>query len=66
MDEKDRADAAAALRRLLQAVESGDLTADGPAARALVMRMQGAAEALGFVVPDETDVASRLEGSPRA
>lgn len=41
-----RRDAAQALRRLLNAVEAGELEADSPQAKALLRRLQGAVTAL--------------------
>jgi hypothetical protein len=38
----DTADAAMALRRLLEAVESGEIDADNPRARRLLRRLEGA------------------------
>lgn len=43
-------EAAALLRRLLEAVDRGDLDATGPAA-GLVRQIQGAAEALELLTP---------------
>lgn len=42
----DIAEAAALLRRLLEAVDRGELDATTPSAKALVRRMEGAAVAL--------------------
>lgn len=41
-----RRDAAQALRRLLNAVEAGELEADSPQAKALLRRLQGAVTGL--------------------
>jgi len=43
--ERER-DAAQALRDLLEVVENGDLTVDGPAANAMLRRLEGALIAL--------------------
>ena len=51
-------EAAAVLRRLLAAVESGELNADGPAGAGIVRQMQGAVAAL------ETVAASCDKTSP--
>ena len=41
-DREARRDAAQALRRILDAVEAGELEADSPQAKALLRRLQGA------------------------
>lgn len=46
MRASDRTEAAALLRRVLDAVDRGELSADGPAAVAVVRRCEGAAIAL--------------------
>ena len=56
----DRAEAAAQLRRVLDAVETGDLAADGPVASALVRRLEGALLALDAV--DSTRSVSKAAG----
>jgi len=49
MSKADRGEAAAQLRRVLDAVESGELSADGPVGSALVRRLEGAVLALDAV-----------------
>jgi len=49
MTRADRQEAAALLRRVLDAVDRGDLTADGPAAAAVVRLLEGALLALRAV-----------------
>jgi hypothetical protein len=49
LSKADRGEAAAQLRRVLDAVESGDLSADGPVGSALVRRLEGAVLALDAV-----------------
>ncbi len=46
MKASDRTEAAALLRRVLDAVDRGELAADGPAAVAVVRRCEGAVIAL--------------------
>jgi hypothetical protein len=46
MRERDRSETAELLRRVLVLVEAGRLTADGPAAVAIVRRLEGALIAL--------------------
>jgi hypothetical protein len=46
VDRRERQEAADLLRRLLDAVQRGDLAADGPAAVAVVRRLEGAILAL--------------------
>jgi hypothetical protein len=46
VDHRERCEAADLLRRLLDAVERGDLASDGPAAVAVVRRIEGALLAL--------------------
>ena len=46
MDHRERCEAADLLGRLLDAVERGDLVSDGPAAVAVVRRIEGALLAL--------------------
>lgn len=48
-------EAADGLRRLLEAVQRGDLTVDGPAANALLRRLEGALLALEAVLETSTD-----------
>ena len=43
MTQPDMAEVAVLLRRLLDAVEAGELEAESPTARALVQRLEGAA-----------------------
>ena len=45
-DERYRKEAAALLRRLIEAVDRGELTATTPQARALLRHLEGAASAL--------------------
>lgn len=49
----DLSQAAALLRRLLDAVRVGNLSVDGPAATAVTRQMQGAAEALELATRDD-------------
>ena len=54
MTREDQEQAADLLRRLLDSIDHGDLSADGPAAVALVRRLEGAllaVEALGEPPP---------------
>jgi hypothetical protein len=46
MTRREREEAGALFRRVLDAVDNGDLAADGPAAVALVRRLEGALLAL--------------------
>ena len=67
VDEPDQVarDAAAMLRRLLDAVERGDLTAGTPQANALVRRIEGAAAALDAVVESvDRDIPDVHPGRP--
>jgi hypothetical protein len=43
--ERDRREAAAAIRRLLDAVERGEISADSPQERRMLRRLEGAAAA---------------------
>jgi hypothetical protein len=63
MEAETLADAAAALRRLLAAVESGQLEADSATARALVRRIEGAAVALEQAVAAERTTGGDRETS---
>ena len=45
MTSKDRQEAAALVRRLLAAVEQGEIEADSPTARRLLRRLEGAVAA---------------------
>ena len=59
----DAGDAAAVLRRLLAAVEAGDLDAAGPKAARVVRQLYGAAVALEAVAGSVGTTAAREEGS---
>ncbi len=49
MRQRDVAEAAKVLRRILAAVDSGDLDADGPVGANLTRQMQGAAAACEII-----------------
>lgn len=56
--------AASVFRRLLQAVEAGELEANGPRATALLRRVEGAAAALEATVSDRPAHGPRGEVRP--
>ncbi len=64
MNRADRQEAVDLLRRVLKAVDRGDLTADGPAAVALVRRLEGALLALRAI--EQTRAEGALIGTPRS
>ena len=51
MRERDRAEAAELMRRILALVDSGELSADGPAGSGLVRRLEGALLAVEAMEP---------------
>lgn len=59
----DAGEAAAVLRRLLDAVEAGDLDADGPKAARVVRQLYGAAAALEVVAGSVGATLTPEEGS---
>lgn len=63
---RDRADAAAVLRRILVAVDRGDLDAPGAAGGRLLRRMEGAAAAWKAAGPGPGQGSDPDEGIPEA
>jgi hypothetical protein len=59
LSRRQQREAADVLRRLLAAVEQGELTIDGPAATALVRRLEGALLALEAIAGDPQLTPSR-------
>jgi hypothetical protein len=56
-DQVDVRENAALLRRLLAAVERGELTAETPQARSLLRRLEGAVAALEALDPSEPEAS---------
>lgn len=59
MNRRERREATALLSRVLQAVDSGDLAADGPAAVAIVRRLEGALLAVESALRDRLAVSEK-------
>jgi hypothetical protein len=64
MRERDRAEAAELLRRVLALVESGELSADGPAGAGLVRRLEGALIAVEAMSVAEKSALPPGRGAP--